>query len=150
LCFDFLRLRRADVRVVRIFNTYGPRMQPDDGRIVSNLVNQALNGEPLTIYGDGEQTRSFCFVSDLIDGMIRLLRVEPYLCAPANLGNPGEISINQLAEPVTELTGRSVPVPLTPLPQDAPRVRRPDISQARPLPGWKPRVPLEEGLPQTI
>lgn len=150
LCFDFLRLRRADVRVVRIFNTYGPRMQPDDGRIVSNLVNQALNGEPLTIYGDGEQTRSFCFVSDLIDGMIRLLRVEPNPRAPVNLGNPGEFTINQLAELVTQLTGRSVPLLHKPLPQDDPRMRRPDISQARTLLGWKPRVPLEEGLPQTI
>src|SRR5690606_22357401 len=110
LGFDLLRHRPADVRVVRIFYACEPRMQPDDGRIVSNLVNQALNGEPLTIYGDGEQTRSFCFVSDLIDGMIRLLRVEPNPRAPVNLGNPGEFTINQLAELVTNLAGRSVQV----------------------------------------
>ncbi len=150
LCFDFLRLDRADVRVARIFNTYGPRMQPDDGRIVSNLINQALNGKPLTIYGDGEQTRSFCFVSDLIEGMIRLLRVETNPAAPVNLGNPREFTINNLAELVVSQIGHPVSIVHEPLPKDDPRMRRPDISRAKALLDWEPRVALEDGLVETI
>jgi UDP-glucuronate decarboxylase len=150
LCFDYLRLGKADVRVARIFNTYGPRMQPDDGRIVSNLICQALSGRPLTIYGSGEQTRSFCYVSDLIRGLVALMNATPTTEQPVNLGNPGEFSINQLAELVLRLTrARSTPV-RRPLPVDDPRRRRPDIERAMRLLGWKPEVPLEEGLRLTI
>jgi len=150
LCFDYLRLGRVDARIVRIFNTYGPRMQADDGRIVSNLVNQALNGEALTIYGDGEQTRSFCYVSDLIEGMIRLLRISENPGHPVNLGNPREFTINELVKLVARYTERNVSIVHMPLPQDDPRMRRPDITRAVELLGWEPQVHLEQGLPQTI
>lgn len=150
LCFDLLRLGRVDIRVARIFNTYGPRMQPDDGRIVSNLVNQALKGQPLTIYGSGEQTRSFCFVSDLIDGLIRLMRVRPNPHSPVNLGNPGEFSVNQLAQLVREQTGAAVEIVHRPLPEDDPKMRRPDIKRARALLGWTPKIALKDGLRETI
>lgn len=150
LCFDLFRLGRVDVRVARIFNTYGPRMQPDDGRIVSNLISQSLQGLPLTIYGSGEQTRSFCFVADLIEGLVRLMRVEPNPATPVNLGNPGEFSINQLACLVRQQTGVAARIVRLPLPQDDPKMRRPDISKARALLGWSPTVALEDGLKETI
>jgi UDP-glucuronate decarboxylase len=150
LCFDYLRLGKADVRVARIFNTYGPRMQPDDGRIVSNLICQALAGRALTIYGTGEQTRSFCFVSDLIRGLIALMNAPGRTEQPVNLGNPGEFSINELARLVLKLTGSRSAVERWPLPADDPQRRRPDIERAARLLGWHPEVPLEEGLKPTI
>lgn len=150
LCFDFLREKRADVRVARIFNTYGPRMQPDDGRIVSNLIIQALKGEPLTIYGDGSQTRSFCYVSDLVRGLVALMDVERNPEAPVNLGNPGEFTVNELADLVIRATGSKSRRDYLPLPKDDPQRRRPDIERARKLLGWQPTVPLREGLELTI
>jgi UDP-glucuronate decarboxylase len=150
LCFDMLRAGRTDARVARIFNTYGPRMQPDDGRIVSNLIIQALKGEPLTIYGTGRQTRSFCYVSDLIAGMIALAEAEENPGAPVNLGNPGEFTILELAEFVLSETGAASKIVHRPLPADDPQRRRPDISRAKALLGWEPVVPLSEGLPRTI
>jgi UDP-glucuronate decarboxylase len=150
LCFDLVRAGRVDARVARIFNTYGPRMRPDDGRIVSNLIVQALAGEPLTIYGTGEQTRSFCYVSDLVRGLAALMAVEPNPGVPVNLGNPGEFTINQLAALVVAQTGSSSPVRREPLPADDPRRRRPDISRAGEVLGWAPSVPLAEGLEATI
>jgi UDP-glucuronate decarboxylase len=150
LCFDFLRAGRVDVRVARIFNTYGPRMRPDDGRIVSNLVVQALTGEPLTIYGTGEQTRSFCYVADLVKGLLALMAVEPNPGGPVNLGNPGEFTINELAALVMERTAASSTIRREPLPADDPKRRRPDISRAKRLLGWAPEVPLERGLDETI
>jgi UDP-glucuronate decarboxylase len=150
LCFDYSRLGRADVRVARIFNTYGPRMRPDDGRIISNFIYQALRGKPLTIYGSGEQTRSFCYVSDLVEGLARLANVAAAPDGPVNLGNPGEFSIAELAkEIVKHIPGKLKTVHL-PLPEDDPRRRRPDISRARALLGWEPRVPLHEGIGRTV
>ena len=149
LCFDFLRLGRADARVARIFNTYGPRMQPDDGRIISNLVCQALAQKPLTVYGSGEQTRSFCFVSDMVAGLMALMAVEPNPGKPVNLGNPGEFTINELAKLVVELVPGPSTVEYGPLPQDDPRQRRPDISRAGELLGWAPTVELRDGLRET-
>ncbi len=150
LCFDMLRAGRTDVRVVRIFNTYGPRMRPDDGRIVSNLIVQALSGRPLTIYGSGEQTRSFCYVSDLIDGLLAAMRVEPNPGGPINLGNPAEYSVGRLAGLVQSAVPGSGPLVHLPLPADDPQRRRPDISRAARLLGWRPRVPLATSLPLTI
>jgi UDP-glucuronate decarboxylase len=150
LCFDLVRAGRVDARVARIFNTYGPRMRPDDGRIVSNLIVQALAGEPLTIYGTGEQTRSFCYVSDLVRGLAALMAVEPNPGVPVNLGNPGEFTLNQLAALVVAQTGSTSPVRREPLPADDPRRRRPDISRAGEVLGWAPSVPLAEGLEATI
>ncbi|ORE93792.1 UDP-glucuronic acid decarboxylase family protein [Aurantimonas sp. 22II-16-19i] len=150
LCFDYLRMGRADVRVVRIFNTYGPRMRPDDGRIISNLVCQALAGEPLTIYGTGEQTRSFCYASDLIRGLVQMMAAKDNPGAPVNFGNPGEFTINELAELVLKITGSSSKISLHPLPVDDPQRRRPDISRAHELFGWQPEIPLTEGLGPTI
>ena len=149
LCFDYVRAGRLDVRVARIFNTYGPRMRADDGRIVSNLLVQALADRPMTIYGDGEQTRSFCYVSDLIDGLIRLMEVEPAPDGAVNLGNPGEFSVMELAALVRELVPGTAPIEFLPKPQDDPRRRKPDISRAQALLGWKPRVSLADGLPLT-
>jgi UDP-glucuronate decarboxylase len=150
LCFDFLRARRADIRVARIFNTYGPRMQREDGRIISNLIVQALRDRPLTIYGDGSQTRSFCYVSDLTRALTALMAVEPNPGVPINLGNPGEFTISELAALVIEETGtRSRPQHM-PLPKDDPQRRRPDISRAKALLGWTPEVRLREGLRMTI
>ncbi|HEY8580279.1 MAG TPA: UDP-glucuronic acid decarboxylase family protein, partial [Beijerinckiaceae bacterium] len=143
LCFDNLRLGRVDVRVARIFNTYGPRMHPDDGRIVSNFVMQALRGQPLTVYGSGEQTRSFCYVSDLVDGLLRLAGAEENPRGPINLGNPGEFTIRELGELVLQMTGSSSPMTFRPLPTDDPRRRRPDISLAQDRLGWTPKVSLE-------
>ncbi|OLP53663.1 NAD-dependent dehydratase [Rhizobium rhizosphaerae] len=150
LCFDSLRLGQVDARVVRIFNTYGPRMQPNDGRIVSNLIVQALKGEPLTIYGDGEQTRSFCYVSDLVEGLRRLMAVDPNPGVPVNIGNPGEFTILELAEMVLALMPTRSALIHRPLPADDPQRRRPDISRAEGLLGWRPQVSLAEGLPRTI
>ncbi|SFQ07672.1 UDP-glucuronate decarboxylase [Mesorhizobium sp. NFR06] len=150
LCFDYLRADMADVRVARIFNTYGPRMDSADGRIVSNLVMQALERRPLTIFGDGRQTRSFCYVTDLVEGLRRLMNVDPNPGQPVNLGNPREFSVLELASLVRELTGSRSPVKFLPLPQDDPRRRRPDIGRAKALLGWSPEVPLRKGLLQTI
>jgi len=150
LCFDHHRLGLAEVRVARIFNTYGPRMRADDGRIVSNLVTQALSGLPMTIYGDGLQTRSFCYVSDLVEGLIRLMGVEEALPGAVNLGNPGEFTVLELAHKIAELTGSSSPIVHEPLPQDDPRRRRPDIALAREYLGWAPGVSLDEGLGPTV
>ncbi len=150
LCFDMLRLGRVDARVVRIFNTYGPRMSPGDGRIVSNLIVQALKGEPLTIYGSGEQTRSFCFVSDLVAGLIALMNVSPNPQMPVNIGNPGEFTIAELADLVLEMTGSESPIVHRPLPVDDPQRRRPDISRARDVLGWEPKLALADGLALTI
>lgn len=150
LCFDFLRAGRVDARVARIFNTYGPRMQPNDGRIVSNLVVQALSGKALTIYGTGEQTRSFCYVTDLVSGLIALMTVTPNPDAPVNLGNPGEFTINELARMVLEMVPNPAGLIQEPLPTDDPQRRRPDISRAKSVLGWEPTVPLAQGLRQTV
>jgi UDP-glucuronate decarboxylase len=138
----------VDIRIARIFNTYGPRMRFQDGRVVSNFVGQALEQRPLTIYGDGEQTRSFCYVSDLVDGLERLFRSSQ--AEPVNLGNPTEFTVRELAELVSRLIGGSAGVVSAPLPVDDPRQRRPDITTARSVLGWEPKVPLEEGLQLTI
>ncbi|MBZ9677596.1 UDP-glucuronic acid decarboxylase family protein [Mesorhizobium sp. ES1-1] len=150
LCFDYLRADRADVRVARIFNTYGPRMDPADGRIVSNLVMQALEKRPLTIFGDGQQSRSFCYVTDLVEGLLRLMEIDPNPRQPVNLGNPGEFTILELASLVRKMTGTRSTVTFLPLPQDDPRRRRPDITRAKTLLGWRPKVALRDGLLATI
>ena len=150
LCFDMLRAGRVDVRVVRIFNTYGPGMSPDDGRIVSNLIVQALRGDDLTLYGTGEQTRSFCYVSDLIAGLLALMNVAPNPGVPVNIGNPGEFTIAQLADMVLEMTGSASQIVHRPLPIDDPQRRSPDITRAKELLGWEPKLPLSEGLALTI
>ncbi|HEU5262027.1 MAG TPA: UDP-glucuronic acid decarboxylase family protein [Gemmatimonadales bacterium] len=144
----YYRYHRLDTRIARIFNTYGPRMRPNDGRVVSNFIVQALKGEPLTVYGDGSQTRSFCYVDDLIDGIVRLFeRGDP---EPTNVGNPDEFTVRQLAELVLEMTGSRSPVVEHPLPVDDPKVRQPDITRAHALLGWKPKVSLQDGLTRTI
>jgi UDP-glucuronate decarboxylase len=150
LTFDFDRLGRADVRVARIFNTYGPRMRADDGRVVSNIICQALAGDDITIYGDGSQTRSFCYVSDLIDGFLRLMAYEGSFPGAVNLGNPVELTVGDLAEKVLAMTGSSSRIVKRPLPVDDPRRRRPDISLAAKLLGWSPRTSLDVGLKATI
>ncbi|HXF96806.1 MAG TPA: UDP-glucuronic acid decarboxylase family protein [Gemmatimonadales bacterium] len=142
------RYHGLDTRIARIFNTYGPRMRPNDGRVVSNFIVQALSGAPLTVYGDGSQTRSFCYVDDLIEGIVRLF--EQGTPEPTNLGNPDEFTVRQLAERVTALTGCTAGIEYRPLPTDDPRVRQPDISRARQVLGWEPRVPLDDGLRRTI
>jgi UDP-glucuronate decarboxylase len=150
LTFDYARAGRADVRVARIFNTYGPRMRPDDGRVVSNIVCQALAGEDITIYGDGSQTRSFCYVDDMVDGLMRLMDSEPSLGAPVNLGNPVELTVTDLAERVLRMTGSESRIVHRPLPQDDPRRRRPDIGRAQAILGWEPKVELQQGLEATV
>lgn len=150
LAFDFGRLGRADVRVARIFNTYGPFMDPCDGRVISNLVCQALRGEPLTIYGDGSQTRSFCFVGDTVRGLRLLMESELARLEPINLGNPEELTVTEIAERVLDVTGAEVPVINRPLPVDDPLRRRPDISRAASMLGWKPATPIDRGLPETV
>ncbi len=142
------RYHGLDTRIVRIFNTYGPRMRPNDGRVVSNFISQALRGEPLTIYGDGSQTRSFCYVDDLIEGIVRLF--ERGTNEPTNIGNPNEFTVRQLAERVLALTGSRSAIVEKPLPVDDPRVRQPDITRARETIGWEPRVALDDGLRRTI
>jgi UDP-glucuronate decarboxylase len=150
LFFDYHRQHGLDIKVARIFNTYGPRMHPNDGRVVSNFIVQALRGEPITIYGDGRQTRSFCFVDDLIDAFVRFMDTPPDFPGPVNLGNPHEFTIRELAEKVIELTGSRSQLVNRPLPQDDPMQRRPDITLARERLGWTPQVPLEDGLRKTI
>jgi UDP-glucuronate decarboxylase len=150
LTFDFDRAGRADVRLARIFNTYGPRMRADDGRVVSNVICQALAGDDITVYGDGSQTRSFCYVSDLIDGFLRLMAYEGAFPGAVNLGNPVELTVGDLANRVLAMTGSSSRVVTRPLPIDDPRRRRPDITRAKQLLGWSPRTPLEVGLKATI
>ncbi|MAB09574.1 UDP-glucuronic acid decarboxylase family protein [Hyphomonas sp.] len=150
LFFDYHRQHNVKIKVARIFNTYGPRMHPNDGRVVSNFIVQALRGEDITLYGDGQQTRSFCFVSDLVDGLIRLMNSEDEVTGPINLGNPGEFTMRQLAETVLELTGSKSGIVNRPLPSDDPRQRQPDISKAKSALGWEPTIPLAEGLKPTI
>jgi UDP-glucuronate decarboxylase len=150
LFFDYHRQFGVNIRVVRIFNTYGPRMHPQDGRVVSNFIVQALQDKPITIYGDGNQTRSFCYVDDLIEGFIRLMDAPDTVTGPINIGNPGEFTIRQLAEIVIEMTGSRSEIVQMPLPQDDPTQRRPDISKAQELLGWEPTIPLREGLGRTI
>ena len=151
LFFDYWREHGVDIKVVRIFNTYGPRMHPNDGRVVSNFIVQALQGQDLTIYGDGSQTRSFCFMEDLIEGFRRMMQTEKGFTGPVNIGNPGEFTMLELAEKVLELTGSSSKLVFQDLPSDDPKQRRPDISLAgEKLNGWKPTIQLEEGLKRTI
>ncbi|WP_347302921.1 UDP-glucuronic acid decarboxylase family protein [Croceibacterium sp. TMG7-5b_MA50] len=150
LFFDYNRQYQLEIKVARIFNTYGPRMQPDDGRVVSNFIVQALSGSPITIYGDGSQTRSFCYVSDLIDGLIRLMNTPEDVTGPINLGNPGEFTMLQLAELVVELTDSRSPIEFRPLPEDDPRQRQPEIERARTALGWAPSVALRDGLVETV
>ncbi|MFW6077273.1 MAG: UDP-glucuronic acid decarboxylase family protein [Hyphomicrobiales bacterium] len=150
LCFDHHRQRGVDIKVARIFNTYGPRMNPADGRVVSNLIVQALRGEEMTIYGNGDQTRSFCYCDDMVDGFLRLMDAPEHVIGPINLGNPNELSVGGLARLVAEMTGTSGRIVKRPLPSDDPTRRCPDISRARDLLGWSPRVPLAEGLRKTI
>ena len=149
LFFDYHRMNNVDIRVMRIFNTYGPRMRPDDGRVVSNFIVQALKGEDITLFGDGSQTRSFCYVDDLIEGMVRLMRCED-CTGPVNIGNPGEFTIRELAEKVIAITGSTSKIVFRPLPSDDPRQRQPDITLARTKLQWEPRVKLDEGLSKTI
>jgi len=149
LMTDYHRQNKVDIRIARIFNTYGPRMLEDDGRVVSNFIVQALRGEPLTLYGEGQQTRSFCYVDDLIEGLIRLMNVEN-LHEPVNLGNPGEFTIQQLAEEVIKTCDSKSGFTYLPLPADDPRQRKPDITRAQTELGWNPTVPLREGLKKTV
>lgn len=148
LAFDYHRQNGVDIRVVRIFNTYGPRMLENDGRVVSNFIAQALRGKPLTVYGDGSQTRSFCYVSDLIEGFIRLMNSDQ--TGPINIGNPGEYTILELAQKIQHEINPDVDIVFKPLPQDDPKQRQPDITKAKTYLGWEPTVPLQEGLKQTI
>jgi UDP-glucuronate decarboxylase len=150
LFFDYWRQHRLRIKVARIFNTYGPRMHPNDGRVISNFIVQALLGQDITIYGDGSQTRSFCYVDDLIDGLIRLMATGDDVTGPLNIGNPAEFTILQLATLITAMTGSKSRIVHLPLPHDDPRQRRPDISRANELIGWKPLTPLQDGLARTI
>jgi len=149
LCFDFHRQHEVDVRVVRIFNTYGPRMQPDDGRVVSAFIDQALRGVALTIFGEGHQTRSFCYVEDLVDGLMAMMNQDDYI-GPLNLGNPQELSVRELAEKIIEFTGSDSGIIFKPLPADDPTRRRPDITLAREILGFAPKTPLSDGLSRTV
>jgi len=150
LFFDYYRQHGLRIKVARIFNTYGPRMHPNDGRVVSNFIVQALRGVPITIYGDGSQTRSFCYVDDLIEGFLRLMDTEDAFAGPVNLGNPGEFTMLELAEKTIELTGSKSQLIFKPLPEDDPKQRQPDLSLARKELGWEPKIPLEQGLAKTI
>jgi UDP-glucuronate decarboxylase len=150
LFFDYHRQHKLDIRVVRIFNTYGPRMHPNDGRVVSNFIMQALTGRDITVFGSGAQTRSFCFVEDMIDGIVRMMNLPPGFTGPVNLGNPHEFTILELAEKVIKLTGSRSKIVFKPLPADDPTQRRPDIELARQKLNWQPTVDLEEGLARTI
>ena len=142
------RFHGVDTRIVRIFNTYGERMRVNDGRVVPAFISQALRNEPMTVFGDGSQTRSFCYVSDLVEGIYRLLMSNETM--PVNIGNPNEMTVLQFANEIKRLTGSKAPIEFRPLPEDDPKIRRPDISKARALLGWEPKVPLEEGLQRTI
>jgi UDP-glucuronate decarboxylase len=150
LFFDYWRQTKLRIKVVRIFNTYGPRMHPNDGRVVSNFIIQALLGRDITVYGDGQQTRSFCYVDDLVDGMIRMMETADDVTGPVNIGNPAEFSIRELAEIVIDVTGSRSKIVGRPLPADDPRQRQPDIGKARKLLGWAPHTPLKDGLVRTI
>jgi UDP-glucuronate decarboxylase len=150
LFFDYQRQHNLDIKVIRIFNTYGPRMHPNDGRVVSNFIVQALSGEDITIYGDGQQTRSFCYVDDLISGMLAMMDSEKGFFGPVNIGNPGEFTMRELAEKVLRLTGSKSRLVNRPLPPDDPKQRKPDIALAGSRLGWTPKVPLEDGLKETI
>jgi len=150
LFFDYWRQHRLEIKVVRIFNTYGPRMHPRDGRVVSNFIVQALAGEDITIYGDGRQTRSFCYVDDLIDGLVRMMQSRPEVTGPINLGNPGEFTMLELAEKVITQVGSKSRIRFAPPPADDPRQRKPDLTYARQELEWEPKVSLEDGLKETI
>jgi UDP-glucuronate decarboxylase len=150
LFFDYHRQHGLKIKVGRIFNTYGPRMHPQDGRVVSNFIVQALQGRPITIYGDGAQTRSFCYVDDLIEGFLRMMGTDASVTGPINLGNPKEFTIRELADVIREVVGNRVPVIQMPLPQDDPKQRQPDITQARKLLDWEPRVQLKQGIEATV
>jgi UDP-glucuronate decarboxylase len=150
LFFDYWRQHQLEIKVVRIFNTYGPRMHPNDGRVVSNFIVQALKGQDITIYGDGMQTRSFCYVDDLIEAMMRMMESRETFTGPVNIGNPGEYTMRELAEMVLKLTGSKSQLIFKPLPQDDPKQRRPDISLAKKELDWTPKIPVEEGLKKTI
>lgn len=150
LFFDYYRQHNLDIKVVRIFNTYGPRMHPNDGRVVSNFIVQALRNDDITIYGDGSQTRSFCYVDDLIEGFIRMMDTEKGITGPINLGNPGEFTMVELAEKIIQLTGSKSKLIFQPLPADDPKQRQPDITLAKENLGWQPKVQLEDGLKETI
>ena len=150
LFFDYWRQHKLRIKVVRIFNTYGPRMHPNDGRVVSNFIVQALKGEDITIYGDGKQSRSFCYVDDLVEGMIRMMDSEDDFTGPVNIGNTGEFTMLELAEKVIALTGSRSKIKFMPLPQDDPRQRRPDTSLAKKMLDWQPTIALEAGLKRTI
>lgn len=150
LFFDYFRQHKLPIKVARIFNTYGPYMHPNDGRVVSNFVMQALRGEPITLYGDGSQTRSFCYVSDLVEGLVRLMESGDDVTGPVNLGNPSEFSVRQLAETIVKVCKSGSNIVFQPLPADDPKQRRPDITKAGELLGWKPSIALADGLPPTI
>jgi UDP-glucuronate decarboxylase len=150
LFFDYYRQNAVEIKVVRIFNTYGPRMHPNDGRVVSNFIMQAMRGEDITIYGDGLQTRSFCYVDDLIEGFMKMINSPADFTGPVNLGNPGEFTMLELAEKVITLVGGKSKMVFQPLPQDDPRQRKPDITLAETKLAWKPKVSLEDGLKETI
>jgi UDP-glucuronate decarboxylase len=150
LFFDYWRQHKLRIKVARIFNTYGPRMHPNDGRVVSNFIVQALKGEPITLYGEGQQTRSFCYVDDLVEGFLRLMDTGDEITGPINLGNPGEFTIRALAERVLDLTGSKSKIEFRPLPQDDPQQRQPDITKAKAVLDWSPTVQLDDGLKRTI
>lgn len=150
LFFDYHRQHGLDIKVVRIFNTYGPRMHHADGRVVSNFIVQALRGEPITIFGDGQQTRSFCYVDDLVEGFLRMMETDASVTGPVNLGNPGEFTIRELAEKTIALTGSKSELTRMPLPADDPRQRQPDINKAKAIMNWEPTIALDEGLERTI
>lgn len=150
LFFDYHRQHSVDIKVARIFNTYGPKMHPNDGRVVSNFIVQAIKGDDITIYGDGTQTRSFCFVDDMVDGLLRLMASEIGVTGPINIGNPGEFTMLELAESVIRLTGSKSQLVFKALPQDDPKQRQPDISKAKLLLDWEPKIDLDEGLKKTI
>jgi UDP-glucuronate decarboxylase len=150
LFFDYRRQHNLPIKVVRIFNTYGPRMHPNDGRVVSNFIVQALNGKDITIYGDGSQTRSFCYVDDLVEGMLRMMSTPPEVTGPINIGNPKEFTIRELADLVIEITATKSKLKFEPLPSDDPKQRQPDISRAKAVLGWEPKTQLREGLAKTI
>ena len=150
LFFDYHRQHKIKIKVVRIFNTYGPRMHPDDGRVVSNFIVQALKNKPITVYGDGTQTRSFCYVDDMVEGIIKMMSTPDEFTGPVNLGNPEEYRIIDLAQKIKDLTGSRSEIIFKPLPQDDPKRRRPDITLAKEKLGWEPKTPVEEGLKKTI
>lgn len=150
LFFDYYRQHRLRIKVMRIFNTYGPRMHPNDGRVVSNFIVQAINDKPITLYGDGQQTRSFCYVDDLIQGMVTLMNSADEVTGPVNIGNPNEFTIQELAENIIRITGSKSKLEFKPLPSDDPRQRRPDIQYAKKTLGWQPTIELEQGLQQTV